>query len=75
MVILPVSSLRVSTKAVERLFAALLRHGGAQNGLNRMQTWAELFGTIGYAQYEALDASIVSTVVPHGMPQDEQFGL
>jgi methylisocitrate lyase len=35
-----------------------------------MQTRAELYATIGYAEYEALDSSIVATVVPHGMPQD-----
>ena len=34
-----------------------------------MQTRAELYTTIDYAGYEALDRSIVSTVVPHGMPQ------
>ena len=30
---------------------------------------AELYETIGYHEYEALDASIVTTVVPQGMPQ------
>jgi methylisocitrate lyase len=33
-----------------------------------MQTRAELYETIGYQQYEALDASIVTTIVPKGMP-------
>ena len=31
----------------------------------------ELYETIGYHDYEALDASIVQTVVPQGMPQRE----
>jgi methylisocitrate lyase len=37
--------------------------------LDRMQTRAELYEAIGYHDYEALDASIVKTVVPEGMPQ------
>ena len=47
-------------------------HGGmaaAQNMVDRMQTRAELYATIGYHDYEALDASIVTTVVPEAMPQ------
>jgi methylisocitrate lyase len=69
MVIWPVSSLRVAAKAQEELYAAIKRDGGTQNMLDRMQTRAELYATIGYADYEALDASIVRTVVPQGMPQ------
>jgi methylisocitrate lyase len=34
-----------------------------------MQTRAELYATIRYAEYEALDSSIAKTVVPTGMPQ------
>ncbi len=69
MVIWPVSSLRVANKAQEQLYAAIRRDGGTQNCVDRMQTRAELYATIDYAGYEALDQSIVSTVVPHGMPQ------
>jgi len=69
MVIWPVSSMRVSAKASERLYAAIRRDGGTHNVLDQMQTRAELYATIDYAGYEALDQSIVSTVVPHGMPQ------
>jgi methylisocitrate lyase len=69
MVIWPVTSLRVSAKATERLYAAIRRDGGTQNMIDQMQTRAELYATIDYAGYEALDQSIVSTVVPHGMPQ------
>lgn len=69
MVIWPVSAFRVANKAQERLFAALRRDGGAQNMLDQMQTRAELYATIGYHDYEALDASIVRTIVPQGMPQ------
>ena len=69
MVIWPVSSLRVANKAQEALYAAIKADGGTQNQVDRMQTRAELYATIDYAGYEALDASIVSTVIPHGMPQ------
>jgi methylisocitrate lyase len=64
MVIWPVSSLRVANKAQTRLFAAIRRDGGTQKMLGEMQTRAELYSTIGYQDYEALDASIVASVVP-----------
>jgi methylisocitrate lyase len=69
MVIWPVSSLRVANKAQARLYHALKKDGGTHAMLAEMQTRAELYETIGYHQYEALDASIVETVVPQGMPQ------
>ena len=69
MVIWPVSSLRVANKAQEGLYAAIRRDGGTHQMLDAMQTRAELYATIDYAGYEALDASIVSTVIPKGMPQ------
>jgi methylisocitrate lyase len=37
--------------------------------VDRMQTRAELYETIGYHAYEALDASLIRTVVPEAMPQ------
>ncbi|WP_249692719.1 methylisocitrate lyase [Stappia sp. WLB 29] len=64
MVIWPVSSLRVANKAQEKLYAALARDGSTQAMLAEMQTRAELYRTIGLDQYEALDASIVATVLP-----------
>jgi methylisocitrate lyase len=69
MVIWPVSSLRVANKAQETLFAALRRDGGTHGMIDRMQTRAELYATIGLHDYEALDASIVQTVIPAAMPQ------
>jgi methylisocitrate lyase len=71
MVIWPVSSLRVANKAQEELYAAIARDGGAQAMIGRMQTRAELYATIDYASYEALDNTIAKTVVPVGMPQRE----
>lgn len=64
MVIWPVSSLRVANKAQADLYAAIRRDGGTQGMVERMQTRAELYETIGLAAYEALDASIVRTVLP-----------
>jgi len=69
MVIWPVSALRVAAKAQDELYAALKRDGGTHAMLERMQTRAELYATIGYHGYEALDASIVETIVPQGMAQ------
>ena len=56
-------------KAQAALYAAIKTDGGTHNQVERMQTRAELYATIDYAGYEALDASIVSTVIPQGMPQ------
>lgn len=64
MVIWPVSSLRVANKAQEQLYAAIARDGGTHNMADQMQTRAELYATIGLADYEKLDASIVSTILP-----------
>ncbi|WP_027283919.1 methylisocitrate lyase [Rubritepida flocculans] len=69
MVIWPVSHLRVAAKAWEQLYAQIAAEGGAHNALDRMQTRAELYATIGYHAYEELDASLVKTVIPEGMPQ------
>ena len=64
MVIWPVSSLRVANKAQEQLFAAMRRDGGTRAMISQMQTRAELYDLIGLKAYEALDASIVGTVLP-----------
>ncbi|BDG72520.1 methylisocitrate lyase [Roseomonas fluvialis] len=69
MVIWPVSHLRIAARAMEDLYAAIARDGGTQKMVGRMQTRAQLYETIGYHAYEALDASLIRTVVPEGMPQ------
>jgi methylisocitrate lyase len=69
MVIWPVSHLRIAARAMEDLYGAIRRDGGTQNMVGRMQTRAQLYETIGYHAYEALDASLIRTVVPEGMPQ------
>ncbi|MEQ9635449.1 MAG: methylisocitrate lyase [Devosia marina] len=64
MVIWPVSSLRVANKAQEKLYAAIKRDGGTKAMLEEMQTRQELYDVIGLHDYEALDASIIKTIVP-----------
>jgi len=66
MVIWPVSSLRVANKAQAELYSAIRRDGGTHGMIERMQTRAELYDAIGLDAYEALDASIVHTVLPDG---------
>ncbi len=67
MVIWPVSSLRVANKAQAELYAAIAKDGGTHNMVGEMQTRAELYDTIGLHDYEALDASIVKTIVPEAI--------
>ena len=69
MVIWPVSALRVAGKAHEELYAAIREEGWTKPMVDRMQTRADLYETIGYHDYEALDATIVQSVVPTGNPE------
>jgi methylisocitrate lyase len=62
MVIWPVSALRVAAKAQQHLYARLFSEGSAHGLLDQMQTRQELYQTIRYADYEALDASIVMSM-------------
>ncbi|MCM2503368.1 methylisocitrate lyase [Aureimonas altamirensis] len=64
MVIWPVSSLRVAAKAQASLYETIRRDGTPAAVLGAMQTRAELYDTIGLAEYEALDRSIIKTVLP-----------
>ena len=63
-VIWPVSALRCAARAQADLYTTLARDGSAEAMLPRMQTRKELYATIGYHDFEALDASIISTVLP-----------
>ncbi|WP_420393741.1 methylisocitrate lyase [Acuticoccus sp.] len=63
-VIWPVSSLRVAAAAIEDLYAAIRADGGTHTRVGRMQPRAALYETIGYHDYEALDASIARSVLP-----------
>ena len=62
-VIFPVSEFRIAARATERFYARLRQSGGARDMLPEMMTRAELYDTIGYYDYEALDASIAKTVL------------
>jgi methylisocitrate lyase len=64
MVIWPVSSLRIAAKAQDELYAGIRRDGGTQHFVERMLTRTQLYETIGYSEYEALDSSIVASVPP-----------
>jgi methylisocitrate lyase len=64
MVIYPVTSLRVAAKAYERVFAEISRTGTQVNSLEDMQTRKELYETIRYYDYEALDGKIAKTILP-----------
>ncbi|MGH8269865.1 MAG: isocitrate lyase/phosphoenolpyruvate mutase family protein, partial [Steroidobacteraceae bacterium] len=64
MVIWPVSALRMAAKAQEQLYAAIRREDGPRSLIGQMQTRQELYETISYSDYEALDASIIKSVVP-----------
>ena len=64
MVIWPVSSLRVSAKASENLYATIRDSGSTEKLLAKMQTRAELYDLIGYHEFEALDQSIAKSVIP-----------
>jgi methylisocitrate lyase len=75
LVIFPVSALRVAARAYEELYGELARTGSQAALVGRMQTRAELYETIDYFGYEALDARIARTVLPGGnLPPDGDGG-
>ena len=69
MVIWPVSAARVANKAMEELFQSIRQNGGTHKLVDRMQTRAELYDVINLHAYEALDSSLIQTVIPTAMPQ------
>ena len=73
MVIWPVSALRMAARAHADLYEGIRNDGGTHRLVERMQTRAELYATIGYHDYEALDSSIVTSVTPEGMPQEKRI--
>lgn len=66
MVIWPVSALRMAARAHEELYATLRDTGWAKPVVDRMQTRADLYATIGYHAYEELDGTIARSLVPSG---------
>ncbi|MBF8377622.1 methylisocitrate lyase [Alicyclobacillus mali] len=67
MVIYPVTSVRVAAKAIERVFEAIQREGTQKSFLSEMQSREELYKTIRYFDYEALDEHIAKTVLEDSM--------
>lgn len=63
MVIYPVTSLRVAAKACERVYEEIKKSGSQKEALPHMQKRSELYETISYDEFEALDASIAKTVL------------
>jgi len=63
MVIYPVTSLRIAAKAYERIFAMLFNEGTQEEAIDDMQTRSELYETIAYSDFEALDQNIAKTIL------------
>jgi len=63
MVIYPVTSLRVASKAMEEVYQLIKETGSQKNALNNMQTRKELYKTIQYFEYEELDGTIAKTIL------------
>ncbi|MBE3563831.1 MAG: methylisocitrate lyase [Hydrogenibacillus schlegelii] len=63
MVLFPVTALRMAAKAYEKTYRTLLAEGTQTALLPEMQTRKELYETIDYDAYEALDAKIAKTVL------------
>ena len=65
-VIWPVSSLRIAAKAMEDFYAQLAGDDTTAPQVDGMLTRRRLYEVIGYHDYEALDQSIVRSIVPEG---------
>jgi methylisocitrate lyase len=63
-VIWPATSMRIAAGAMQELYAHIKKHGGAKALINKMPSRGELYETIGYYDYEALDESVAKSVVP-----------
>lgn len=63
MVIYPVTSLRVAAKAYERVFDMVMKEGSQKDAVPDMQTRSELYETISYNEFEALDQDIAKTIL------------
>jgi methylisocitrate lyase len=56
----------MAARAHADLYATLRDTGWAKPVVERMQTRAELYATIGYHEYEELDGSIARSLIPGG---------
>ena len=58
MVIFPMTALRVALKALDETYADLVSTGTQAEIMDRMRTRSELYATLGYDEYIALDAKL-----------------
>lgn len=63
MVIYPVTSLRIASKAIQNVYSLIKETGSQKDALNQMQTRKELYETIKYFEYEDLDKTISKTIL------------
>jgi methylisocitrate lyase len=63
-VIWPTTSMRAEAKTLEEIYAAMARDGSTNALLPRLQTRAELYETIRYHEYEAMDSTILKSTLP-----------
>ena len=63
-VMLPVTSLRFEALAMQELYSHLYQHDGQEGYLNKLMKREEIYKSIGYHDYEALDQTISKSVVP-----------
>ena len=64
LVIWPATSIRVAGKALQELYAYIQNNGGTAGFEKKMLTRAESYELIGYHEYEALDSTISTSVIP-----------
>jgi methylisocitrate lyase len=70
-VIFPVSAFRVASRYLKHFYASLMSNGHVGEFLPEMMTRAELYDTIRYYDYEALDASIAKSVLNTDAPEPQ----
>jgi len=54
----------------ETLSEGIRKDGGTHRLVDRMQTRAELYATIGYHEYEPSSSSIITSITPEGCRSD-----
>lgn len=64
MIIWPATSLRAAAKTIEDLYAEIVRTDTTEGFLPRLMTRANIYDAIRYHDYEAVDGTILKSVVP-----------
>ena len=64
MVIWPATSFRAAAKTLEDLYATLALDGSVEKFLPHLHSRAEVYDSLRYYDYEALDQSLVQSVLP-----------